>query len=371
MGRVTGLFITLLIALILVSKCDALHYPVHPERVYGHLEHRIENDSVIISYDLKILDHPELIRLHMSWSCAETAWSQLAKNSPIVIYSVDSAGTSSAKGSTVKITSDGILVKGKVTVPLFAECKPAGCDIEASGHTDTAWSETKWVDFERGLSVTFSMLPPYGMAWYESTLDSATTKRGIAGAIEANLGFSIHHLLFEASYRLTLGSRFRVREGVPISLRYYLGNGTDFLPSVSIGPKYSVLYAKKDDIEFVLDRWGVESGIAIEGPFERLSYSYCTSLGGYHKAGIFLAFTQAEQLTAGTRYEYYKFENTEMFRVMFAVEGISDNEDLGLRHVPTDLERVNNRPWWHKGLAYAGVAPFMGIAAVLKLFGVH
>jgi hypothetical protein len=208
------------------------------------------------------------------------------------------------------------------------------------------------------------------MAWYKSSPQSTITKRGLAFAGDAFVDIDFHRLQFESSYRISLGGDFRVREGVPISCRYRFGTQADFLPSVMVGLKRSVLYAKKDDVEVALDRWGAEGGLAIEGPFERLSYRYCTALGGYHRAGLYLAFFNRGAVRMGTRYEYYHFENTDMVRVLFVWEGISD-DGFTMNGWQTNLPRFDNRPWWHKGLAYVSVAPLLGIAEVLKLFGVH
>ena len=373
MGRVTQSLLSLIAVAILTSSAVATYRPNPQERIFGHLEHHITHDTLYISYDLTIRGGAKEVVLEPLFILPEPDDAPVStQRRRLVIYTTDSATIESLPGQTETSTSQGLRLKGKIAVPVYPSSRVRGCSVGANGvDAKGDWSQSKWVEFSPIGTLSLSIIPPIGGAWYKSTLDSATTKKGVAFGIEFNAMFDIGHFRFEPSYQLTLGDDFTAKEAVPISARYYLGNRTDFLPSIFVAPKYSTLHVIKDKVDFEDKEWGVETGLAIEGPFERLSYSYCTGLGGYHKASLYLAVFRTGSWTGGTRYEYYHYDNTEMFRVMGVIEGFPMGGGSGLGHGATDLSHLNNRPLPHKVLAYAGMAPLVAVMFLLSAISTH
>jgi len=371
MGRVRPWLTSIAVLLLFICSTNAFDRPQN-DHIYGHLEKHIRHDTLIISYNLTIRGGPDLVILTPLFLCSDAPDLSAPSQKPaITIYKADTIPEPSSLGSTGAVPKD-LHLKGKVAVPIPTYCRFRGCSVDASGGPRSArWYSSQWVELGPVGLLSLSIIPPIGGAWYKSMLDSATTKKGLAFGIEFNAMFDIGHFRFEPSYHLTLGDDFTAKEATPISLRYYPGNRTDFLPSIYVAPKYSTLHVIKDKIDFQDKEWGLEAGLAIEGPFERLSYSYCTGLGGYHKASLYLAVFRTGPFTGGTRYEYYHYDNTEMFRVMGVIEGFPMGGGTGLGHGATDLSCLNNRPIPHKVLAYAGMAPLVVAMFLLSAVTTH
>lgn len=373
MGRLSQFLLTFIAVIILASSAAATYRPNPQERVFGHLEHRVNHDTLYISYNLTIQGGAVQVILEPLFILPEPVDGPVStKRLRLVIYSKDSAATESLRGYTERSTSRGLRLKGKVSVLIYPSSRVRGCSVKASGVDNIGeWSDSKWVEFSPIGTLSLSLLPPIGGAWYKSTLDSSTAKKGVAFGIEFYASLDIGHFRFEPSYHLTIDDDFTAKEAVPIAVQYYFGNRTDFLPSFFAAPKYSTLHTIKDKVDFEEKEWGVETGLAIEGPFERLSYSYCSGLGGYHKASLYLSVFRAGSWTGGTRYEYYHYDNTEMFRVMGVIEGFPMGGGAGIGHGATDLSYLNNRPIPHKVLAYAGMAPLLAAMFLLNAITTH
>jgi hypothetical protein len=262
-------------------------------------------------------------------------------------------------------------VKGRVKISLGGQCLPRGCEVYASA-PDYSGLEDKWVEFYNNGALSFSFIPSLGVAYYNTSFDDETDNNGIAWGMDFFATYDIRHVQLAGSYRFTTGDDFVVKEAIPLKLSYYLGNRGDFLPSFSVAAKWSALHSTTGDFDFEKKQWGGEAGIAIDGPFERLSYSYCNALGGYHKFGLTLHRIRIGSWTMGTQYEYYRFDNTDMFRITGSfAEGSNFATGLGIGHGATDLQWHNDRPWWYKGVSYAGVLilPAAAIAGIIYIFG--
>ena len=365
MGRVSRHLTSIAVLLVLISSGNAFDRP-EDGHIYGHLERHVRRDTLIVSYDLVIRGGANLVILTPLFLCSAAPDGSAPSQKPaITIYAADTIPEPSSPGASPK----DLHLKGEASVPFPAYCRLRGCSVDASGGPRSSrWYSNQWVEFSPIGTLSLSIIPPIGGAWYKTTLDSSTTKKGLAFGIEFNAIFDIGHFRFEPYYQLTVGDDFTAKEAVPMSVRYYLGNRTDFLPSIYVAPKYSTLHVIKDRIDFEDKEWGVETGLAIQGPFEQLSYSYCTGLGGYHKASLYLAVFRMGSWTGGTRYEYYHYDNTEMFRVMGVIQGFPTGGGTGVGHGATDLSYLNNRPIPHKVLAYAGMAPLVVAMVLLSAF---
>jgi len=369
MGRASRRFI-ISVSVFLLASCCYAYGPGEEDRIFGHLDDHYHHDTLEISYDLTIRGDADRVVLRPLFICSDkTNGKRSIRRPEILIFTVDSTFPRPVSGSTHTLTSEGLQLKGRTALAIDKDCHVQGCSVEASGTDDTAWVQTRWTRFHPNGVLSLSLVPPYGAAWYHSRLAPDTTKMGLAGAIGFYIAYDIDHFQFEATYRVTGGQGLLAKEAIPFTVRYYPGNRTDFIPSFSLSPKYSTLCIAKSMALYEKKAWGVEAGIAFEGPFERLSYSYCTGIGGYHKIGLYLTTFRIGVWKMGTRYEYCHYDHTDMVRVMGVMEGFSGGGGGGPGPSETDLYWENNRPGWHQVLAIAGMVPLIGFLYLFVALG--
>ncbi len=357
--------------LIILCTGTALSAP-KDDHLFGHLNYNVTDDTVVVSYDILARPSADTIWLEPLFVYEVRAQDEeTSEREKFILYPADVISDNVMPGYIIEQTSDGLRVRGKVKIALDGRPVPRGCNViswDASRNRVTP--KYKWVEFSHHGALSLSLLPSVGGAYYNSSLPDGTEKDGFAGGLDFFATFDIRHMQFSGSYRFTTGDDFVVKEAIPIQFRYYLGNRTDFLPSASVALKWSAMHVKSGDYDIEPKEWGAEAGVAIEGPFERLSYSYCTGIDGYHKIGLTLVRFRTGLWTIGTQYEYYRFGNTDMFRITGVMEGFSGAGGVGLGHGATDLEWYNNRPWWYKGLAWVGLVPIAVVATVVGfIFG--
>jgi len=107
---------------------------------------------------------------------------------------------------------------------------------------------------------------------------------------------------------------------------------------------------------------GVEGGIRFEGKFESLTYSYDTTVGGYHRADLVLAHSAGSQgFKVGTIYTVQWGDYVRMFSINAYIK-------LG-GGVTGMLEYPNHRPIPHKLLAWVGFVPELILFSPVIIIG--
>ncbi|MCP4684149.1 MAG: hypothetical protein GY867_01770 [bacterium] len=207
----------------------------------------------------------------------------------------------------------------------------------------------------------------FGWGYGEAALPDGETRRSpmFSGEFGFNVPMPRADFYALVSSLTNFGGRraFHHEEFIPAGLRVVPFGRTDFYPSVVAAIQYSNITVKRSQATANDQQWGGQFGLRIDTPFERFYYSYSTSIGGYHRAGVFVKGYAAGFAQGGTRYEYIRLDGADLFRVQFQFEGLGWDHGEG-----EDLERPNTRPWWHKGLAFGGALPFLPIAWVISLF---
>jgi hypothetical protein len=349
-----SLFILVTILITIVA------FPAHAKDRYtleGDIHNKVVRDTLILTYDLYLSGiKPDTLHLDVVFLGGDPS-DPRSGNRDIYIGNADESGPHAQTPGFHLESKNGVFrLRGSVKVPFTPELWPRGCHADVRGSVDKWYiPPSHWVEFHRSGALTLTLVPPVGIAYYKTRVPADSTRNGIAGGFEFNAFFDIRHSRFTSGYRATIGKDFVVKEATPMKFRYYLGNRNDFLPAFSAAVKYSVLNYEVGEVDRKTADWGVEAGVALEGPFERLSYEYCTGLDGYHKTGLFIANKSMGLGKSGTLYEWYHFKSTDMFRIAVYYEGIGMGEGAG--HGATSLPRRNNRPFIHKALAFVGILP--------------
>ena len=151
----------------------------------------------------------------------------------------------------------------------------------------------------------------------------------------------------------------------PLIARYrrFFGNRHVFAIGPFGGPKLAMI-AHDQEVEYKKVQWGVEGGLSVETPFERLSYSYATQVGGYHSLELFLSpRSTSSGLKVGTLFTVRGRGDIWMAQMGFHIEGYA-----GSAGYPS-LARDNTRPLPVRLLGWSGLLP--GIAIYGSTYGVY
>ena len=256
---------------------------------------------------------------------------------------------------------------GKVKIPLKGNNDFKGyCSI--IGYYTDEEEKTTYVYVRRDNAPYFGMgmemyLPSYG--YFESSFNQPFDKK------ELFLGFGGELAYIDKKFRIALssswsglGTDFAFSDPLRLEYRYHTGRSNNFLPSLFTAAKLSKIKFIIDEVEYREFDWGVEFGIATEGPFERIGYSYSTTLGGFHTVELFLAFFSDHNAKIGTRFTFQKAEDVWMFRIATHIQGA----DVDSHVKGNTLSRENRRPLPHKILSTLGGLPALA-AYIPYLFG--
>lgn len=331
------------------------------------------DDTIRILYDLTIEDRATEIILKPLLTLPASADQPGSERERLIVIYSDSGRATETPTYIILNDSSGVLrLKGEVVVSTEPFWLLTACSVEAEGnYYDCPWSMEKRVQFDEGLILSASLLPPFGVAYFRSTEPNGAIKNGFAGGIGFNAALDLHRFQFRSSYDATLGADFEIERVDPIGVTFHFGDKNRFSPSVFIAPRYSTLRAFQNTRNTEEGDWGLNAGLVLEGPFERLSYSYCTGFGGYHEVSLYLAVFTEGPLKWGTQYEYYHYDQTDMFRVICVLEGVSLGRAFGLTHSATNLQWPSDRPAWHTIPASVGLIPFGILAAGFSLMVIH
>ncbi len=149
-------------------------------------------------------------------------------------------------------------------------------------------------------------------------------------------------------------------------LTYFSGDRTNYLPAPFAGIEFTRLSVKSDGswVRRSSDIGGL-AGVGFHGRFERLTYAYHTTQHGFHDLQLFMAVSSAGESRVGTVFRLEANRNLLTVGLALRAEGLdADGVAIG-------FHRFENRPWWHRALSYASIAPFMPIVLIAKAFQKH
>ncbi len=147
---------------------------------------------------------------------------------------------------------------------------------------------------------------------------------------------------------------------------YFTGDRTNYLPAPFAGVEFTRLSVKTDGlwVRRSSDLGGVV-GVGLHGRFERLAYTYHTTQHGFHDVQLFMAVSSAGESRVGTVFRLEANKNLLTVGLALRAEGLdADGVAIG-------FHRFENRPWWHRALSYASIAPFMPLVLIGKAFQKH
>ena len=157
--------------------------------------------------------------------------------------------------------------------------------------------------------------------------------------------------------------------------RYYFGQGRvgvlirpyrrhRLSPTISFSGERSEVSLFVGELKKESKGWGVNIEVGIDSPFESLTYSYSTNLGGYHEVKAFFAVGQLGSSRLGTVYVFRSQSSVRSISIAIVIEGMKANNHMG----PVGFLRDMERPLLHKILAFGGAAPVMIAVGAVKLF---
>lgn len=317
--------------------------------LYGSVDYRVANDSLFLEYSLRWTEPwDEIVIQPLGWE-------------ERVVYRLFE--------SEKPCTSGGCVTEGVEGFALNGANVPRGCQIEA--RRDSSVLPTyRWVEFNHYGTFDATLVPPvsYGYQW--TKLDDSHADKCLTLGVGFAVAATYRRWQFNSSYMGSWGSDFASHEIIPIAARRYFGGRNRFAPSLELGAAHSSLRVSPPEWRIEEKEWGAMVGAAIDGPFERLSYRYCTALDGYHTVGLSFALAKTENFRMGTTYEYVHYDKGDMVRVVLLIEGVPMGGGFGLGHGSTDLTMYNDRPWWHKALSVPALVPAVVVMyAIGTVFG--
>ncbi len=317
--------------------------------LYGSAECRLCDDTLYVDYSLRLFGRWDEVAIQLLGDSEQVVWRAGAPDFSCPV--------------------DGCTIEGTAGFARSGDSIPRGCHVIARALSPSR-SEEHWVEFSPYGIVDFTFLPPVSFGYQWSKADEHHSDQCLAFGAGLTATYTYRNWQVRCSYSGMWGSDFAAQEIVPLAARRYVGNRNRLAGSVELGTAYSTLRVSPPEWRFDNNEWGAIVGAAIDGPFERLSYRYCSALDGYHTVGLSFATFRTGNLRLGTTYEYVHYEHTEMFRVLLMVEGLPTGGGIGLGHGSTDLDSYNNRPWWHKALSVPALVPAVVVVyAIGIVFG--
>lgn len=155
---------------------------------------------------------------------------------------------------------------------------------------------------------------------------------------------------------------FEFSEAVRGRITWYTGTRTDFMPAPSLGLALTTLRIPQKVGETKQTKVGLEAGVSLEGPFERLSYHYVSSLNGYHRIGFQSTIRSGGLIRVGSLYEYYIQRDIRMMRIALVLDGGGYADGL-----TEEIGRTDDRPLWRKLPAWGATLPLLPVYGLIRL----
>jgi hypothetical protein len=178
--------------------------------------------------------------------------------------------------------------------------------------------------------------------------------------IAAGISKSYRHLRFSATSTWSgMPGNFLMAEPIRFDARWYTGTRDNFMPQLEIAYAYTHLKVKDDDLEFDKSEWNVAGKIGFEGPFERLSYGYSPSCGGYHTVDLFMVVDYDPEHKVGTNYQFLLGDDYWLLRISLLT-------DTFTRYLPDSPHQgISTRPIYHRVLGTVAAIPILLISMII------
>ena len=179
------------------------------------------------------------------------------------------------------------------------------------------------------------LIPSAG--YYDSKLSRDLNKTGLFLGYSAGGEYVYPHagLAIETSWS-GIGKNFSFSDPLRVSARVYALPRNSYGPFLEVAGKLSKLKVKEGDRESRKVDWGGEVGGGFSTPFDRCSYSYSSTVGGFHTIELQLgSMSTGLAGRAGTLYRYRWAEGIRTFEISAYLEGFD----------PDDIPRRHHRPW--------------------------
>ncbi|MBK7143307.1 MAG: hypothetical protein IPH75_14630 [bacterium] len=157
-------------------------------------------------------------------------------------------------------------------------------------------------------------------------------------------------------------NRLEFSEAIRGRFTWYTGTRTNFMPAPSLGLALTTLSLPQAVGESKQTKFGLEAGVTLEGPFERFSYHYVTSLDGYHKFGYQSTIRSGGLNRIGSLYEYYIQRDFRMLRIALVLDGGGYADGM-----TEEIGRTDDRPFWRKLPAWGATLPFLPVYGLIRL----
>jgi hypothetical protein len=232
--------------------------------------------------------------------------------------------------------------------------------VKDSAIADYIWQRVRF----NTVSIQYIQLA-YGYASADSELND--NRNWWLGGIGIGAAYEGDHTQTSLLFRYTASfdnpqDLFEFSEAVRGRITWYTGTRTDFMPSPSLGLALTTLRLPQKVGERKQTKLGIEAGVSLEGPFERLSYHYVTSLNGYHKIGFQTTIRSGGLIRVGSLYEYYVQRDIRMVRIALVLDGGGYADGL-----TEEIGRTDDRPFWRKLPAWGATLPFLPVYGLIRL----
>ncbi len=149
----------------------------------------------------------------------------------------------------------------------------------------------------------------------------------------------------------------RLTDNIVAGLQCRTGERDRWYPAPFVDVKYSKFRILDDPVEYHKNGFGVGAGVMLEGRFERLSYSYNTNVGGYHRIDFLAALGAGPRSKAGTMYSFYYGDDLRLFRIRYYFEVTTRGYH--------EMEYNDDRSFIQKSLAAGIFAPVYWLVKIL------
>ncbi len=349
----------LVAVLAMIAFLGAVSNTLASDRLSGHVRQRTTGDTLVIDYDLTVR------RL----ACDSVAFALLGET----VGDSLSMRERSVWTKLVPVTADsaapdyGRRWQGQLQLPWYSADSPNHYRLRFYQKTEEEPGDSGFIveDYCFQKFGAVGRQASLGLAWFTKSgfpKPVHSSAYGVMGRLEDKLGYRGRRFSMYAGYGLNYSRRFWLFDIPRLQIETAPRFRDAWQPIFHVAASYTRLKGREGDSEIKKSGFGAEAGVRLGGPFEALSYSYSTAVGGYHRADVIFAIESqaggAEKI--GTIFSLYRGKYVRMVAVTVYMEGWGSrgpsNETLRYR---------NNRPWWHKGLALSGFLPFLPMALAM------
>ncbi len=354
----TRLVASVIFILSLFFASTGLTNPLYVELLRGRAKASLDGRTLRIDYELFVKDVPcDSVKMRLDFTSPGETFSTDSKSLAVLLSPIISK-------STGQPTQSGW--RGQLLWPEPVFQYPESYSLcfyqsqDKNEPTDSVGTTIGGLSFEPNKVV--GRQGTIGSGWF--------TKSGFPSPVHSEAHGIVFHLEDQFDYRQKRLGLF-LGYAINHSPRYVLNSvrfggelalwGRDrWLPVVSSALIYSHIKGYEDPVKLFKKGTGVELGIRLDGPFEGFRYTYNNAAGISRRADATFLIMSGASMKVGTMYSVYSGDYTRGFGIYVYMGGWGNSNTI---------ERRNNRPFWHKGLALVGFATFLPIIIPLYLAG--